>query len=343
MVTVEKVRELLLQYGLVTKELEPLCDARVLGVRVRDPGDRRFVWCRDSKLPLSSESTTKRELFSICGKLVGHYPIAGWLRAACSLIKRTAGDVKWDEKIPAYAEEMIREVLARVSKDNLVKGMGEVNGGEGGVAWCDASSLSVGSCLQIDGHVVEDCAWLRRDVAHINLAELEAAIKGIRLALKRRVRELQLMTDSANVYGWIRSVSEETKRPKVSGLRDMVVKRRLKTISQLIEEYGLTMSIKLVPSEQNVADALTCVPKKWLQRVAKIMSRQGDGDRVVAMGVGGQRQSVVELRNRHHSGVERAIHVVDRMQKMADRAVVAEVVRSCKVTWEHGHLDVDAN
>ena len=59
------------------------------------------------------------------------------------------------------------------------------------------------------------------------------------------------------------------------------------------------------------------------------MSRQGDGERVVAMGVGGQRQSVVELHNRHHLVVERSMHVVDRMRIMADRALVAEVVRSC--------------
>ena len=58
------------------------------------------------------------------------------------------------------------------------------------------------------------------------------------------------MRDSASVYGWIRSVLEGTKRPKVGGLSEMVVKRRLETISQLIEEYGLTMSIKLIPSER---------------------------------------------------------------------------------------------
>ena len=82
------------------------------------------------------------------------------------------------------------------------------------------------------------------------------------------------------------------------------------------------------------------------------MSRQGGGERVVAMGVGGQRQSVVKLHNRHHLRVERTMHVFDRMQIMADRALVAEVVRACQVcrqvdpapvTWEHGHLDVDAN
>ena len=53
--------------------------------------------------------------------------------------------------------------------------------------------------------------------------------------------------DSASVFGWIRFVLEDTKRPNVSGLSEMVVKRRLETISQLIEEYGLTMSIKLDP------------------------------------------------------------------------------------------------
>ena len=31
------------------------------------------------------------------------------------------------------------------------------------------------------------------------------------------------------IYGWIRSVLEDTKRPKVSGLSEMVVKRRLES------------------------------------------------------------------------------------------------------------------
>lgn len=65
------------------------------------------------------------------------------------------------------------------------------------------------------------------------------------------------MTDSESVHGWLRSVLEDTKRPKVSGLSDMVIKRRLETISQLIEEYGLVMLVKLVLSERNIADILT--------------------------------------------------------------------------------------
>ena len=54
------------------------------------------------------------------------------------------------------------------------------------------------------------------------------------LALKWEVKELEMVTDSASVYGWVRSILEDTKRPKVSGLSEMVIKRRLETVSQLI-------------------------------------------------------------------------------------------------------------
>lgn len=49
------------------------------------------------------------------------------------------------------------------------------------VLWCDASSLAVGACSEVGGHFVEDASWLRKgyNAAHINLAELEAALKSL--------------------------------------------------------------------------------------------------------------------------------------------------------------------
>jgi len=44
----------------------------------------------------------------------------------------------------------------------------------------------------------------------------------------------------------------------------MVIYGRLETVGQLIEEYGLVLTIKLVPSEKNISDALIRVPKNWL-------------------------------------------------------------------------------
>ena len=54
------------------------------------------------------------------------------------------------------------------------------------VLWANASSLALRAALEVDGDVVEDVAWLRssKEATHINLSELEAAIRGINLAQK---------------------------------------------------------------------------------------------------------------------------------------------------------------
>ena len=54
------------------------------------------MFSRGNKIPEVKGDLSRRELFSVCGKLVGHYPIAGWLRVACSYVKRVAEGVRWD-------------------------------------------------------------------------------------------------------------------------------------------------------------------------------------------------------------------------------------------------------
>lgn len=56
--------------------------------------------------------------------------------------------------------------------------------------------------------------------------------------------------------------------PTLMELSEIVIKRRLETVRQLIEEYGL-VAIKLVPSEMNISDALTRVSRKSLQMIAQ--------------------------------------------------------------------------
>ena len=44
--------------------------------------------------------------------------------------------------------------------------------------------LAYGVVLEVDGHVVEDASWLRKDnVTHIDMAESDAVVKGLNLAL----------------------------------------------------------------------------------------------------------------------------------------------------------------
>ena len=51
--------------------------------------------------------------------------------------------------------------------------------------WCDASSIVAGVILEIDGTEVEDAAWLRKkgDFGNINVAKLDAVLKGVNLAV----------------------------------------------------------------------------------------------------------------------------------------------------------------
>ena len=45
------------------------------------------------------EGKSKREIFLVCGKLVEHYSIAGWLRTVYSYIKRKASGISRESKV----------------------------------------------------------------------------------------------------------------------------------------------------------------------------------------------------------------------------------------------------
>jgi hypothetical protein len=173
---------------------EDLNGGRVLGLRVfRD--NNVLCWKRDNHFAAPEETMTKRNIFSLCGQLVGHFPVAGWLRPACSFFKRSVNNKKWDEVVDEVTMKMIHGMVGRVSKQDPVRGRWAVTKHKKGRIWCDASSLAIGICLEIDGCIAEDNSWLRplRDVTHINLAELEAAIKGMNLALKWGLQEIDLV------------------------------------------------------------------------------------------------------------------------------------------------------
>ena len=204
-VTADRVKAHLEKYGLVTKEPEPLINARVLGLRVCRDDEKGYFWRRDGLIQDIGESLTKRELFSLSGKLVGHYPVVGWLRTACSFVKRMAEGVEWVDRIPAEARAAAKEVVSRVIDNDPVRGAWDAKDTTACTTWCNASSLAVGACLEVKGWIVEEAAWLRKegDGSHINIAELEAVLKGLNLALRWEFKQIELVTDSAMVFGWV--------------------------------------------------------------------------------------------------------------------------------------------
>ena len=169
--------------------------------------------------------------------------------------------------------------------------------------------------------------------------ELEAILKGLNLALRWHFKHIELVTDSATVFGWVRSVLEDTKKPKVSGLSEMVMRRRLKILSQLKQEYELDLSIQLVRSAENLADPLTSVPQRCLRKTT-----------VVATGDSDLKHSISTVHNEHHFGVNRTAYLAKKLLgQEVTKGSVEDVVRSCHlcrsvdphpVQWSHGTLEV---
>ena len=70
--------------------------------------------------------------------------------------------------------------------------------------------------------------------------------------------------DSAAVYSWLSSLLKKDKRIRVSGLSEMLVKKRLSIFSETLEAYKVEWSVSLVSTNKNKVDGLTSVPKHWL-------------------------------------------------------------------------------
>ena len=65
------------RFGIVTKPPEQLDGGTALGLKVLKNGRGKLAFTRGNKVPSVLENLTRRGLFLICGKLVGHYPVAG--------------------------------------------------------------------------------------------------------------------------------------------------------------------------------------------------------------------------------------------------------------------------
>lgn len=85
---------------------------KALGSRGEHGG---LLWNRDNEVAAVPNELTRRSVFFYCGKLVGHYPVCGWLRVMTTFIKRRPNDVteRWDDTI---AGKEIRRSSKKFSK-----------------------------------------------------------------------------------------------------------------------------------------------------------------------------------------------------------------------------------
>ena len=147
------------------------------------------------------------------------------------------------------------------------------------------------------------------------MAELNAVLKGINLAIKWGLREIEIRTDSAMVLSWVTSTVEESGRIQTKGAGEVIVKRRLGILGELISEFKLQIKAVFVPSERNKADALTRIKKQWLVEKEEVS--------VCCLG------ELEELHGMHHVGVERTLYLVWKVDPHIKREEVQKMVKNC--------------
>ena len=281
----------------------------------------------------------------------------------CGFLQRStaADNVKWDAPVSAATMRRLRETADMIVKrGDPVRGKWLVEPDAPMNVWVDASSVAVGVALEVDGQIIEDAAWLRPqgDSAHINRSELDAAIRGINLALLWGRRPMTLITDSATVYGWLRAIIHHTHNIRTRALSEVLIRRRLDTLREVIDEEGLDVQIRLVPSAKNLADALTRVPKTWWQTredaivpaaFVAVSAERASVDGELSERHATTLHDVWKLHERCHFGVDRTLELAkERFGAGISRRMVRKVVSRCdrcaridptvSIRWDHGTL-----
>ena len=166
---------------------------------------------------------------------------------------------------------------------------------------------------------MEDASWLRpkMDSHHINVSELDAVIRGLNTALRWGNREIQIMTDSASVFRWLEAIINKSRNIKTRSLYELLIRRRLDIIEEIIRERELTISVKWVASARNRADCLTRIPQTWLKIRSEVACA------VVA------KEDVRKVHDISHFGVDRTFALAKERFGAFPRRVVEEVVSSC--------------
>ena len=119
---------------------------------------------------------------------------------ASGILKRLVSSVTkgWDDEARDTVRQcMMFETIESVQQDDPAHGDWCVDSKELNV-WVNASSLAIGVALEWHETVWEDACWLwpEDNAQHINLAELDAVLKGINLALNWQGKVLHVKTDS---------------------------------------------------------------------------------------------------------------------------------------------------
>jgi transposase InsO family protein len=262
---VDSLRAALRENGLECKDPERVSEARVLGLQNHKDG----TWSRRTELP-RLEHETKRGVHKWTGRLVSHLPIAGWLRPACSALKRLCSGIDWDDRLDERTKKSCKKLEKMlVDRGDPAKGAWSYDKTKEWILYTDASLTAYGAVLMIGDTYVEDRTWLRKpgDKRHINVAELIGVYRGLSLiadyrsALKIEYPAvIQLKCDNKSAVAWL-SRAEQRHWVAVKGLSAKVIEKTLHDIADTCKALQIELKVELIPSEANKSDPLSRVPE----------------------------------------------------------------------------------
>ena len=196
------------------------------------------------------------------------------------------------------------------------------------------------------------------------MAELDAALRGLNLAIAWKMTVIELRTDSFTVHRWIADAISGRTRLRTKAHGEMLLRRRVDTIRQLVEELKISLTVTLVRSAENKAHCISCVPAEWLRE------QDNSPDPVcAAAGTNGsdtgaecdessptgdleaRQRAIREVHARAgHPGIRRTLYFSRRdVSPTVKRREIRPVVTKCDVCrsinpapvkWRHGALDV---
>ncbi|XP_065657970.1 uncharacterized protein LOC136082493 [Hydra vulgaris] len=194
----------------------------------------------------------------------------------------------------------------------------------------------MGALIQVGETTVEDATWLRKETSdiHINMAELDAVIRGMNMALMWKLKKVTVFTDSVTVFHWVSDALTGKSRLRSKATGEMLIRRRLSVLQQLIEEYNVSVeSVGIVVgivvwNSRSYEGYFRYTPIRYTESISDIHQRTG------------------------HFGVNRTLNFVRKAIPTATENDVRNVIKSCEpcqsidpapIRWEKGKMDVEGN
>lgn len=136
----------------------------------------------------------------------------------------------------------------------------------------DVSSLTTDVLLEIDRHVIKDVwwQWPVGDAQHINLAELDAMLKGINIALQWGIRGLRLFMDTTCVHWWVSDMLTGKSQNVYEGSKQDA---DLKTA----HAWKVGLSVQII-SDHDVSDVKSELSRQAHRSIATMVLCDPEGD-----------------------------------------------------------------